>query len=60
MVVVIDAILVASGRPYGLNSSDESFFGEDGEGVVDGLARDRANFNSDRLGNVFGRDVRST
>lgn len=60
MVVVIDAILVASGRPYWLNSPDEALFGEDAEGVVDGLARDRADFISDHLGNVFGRDVRST
>jgi hypothetical protein len=60
VVVIIDAILVASGRPYWLNSPDEALFDEDAEGVVDGLARDRADFISGHLGNVFGRDVRST
>src|ERR1035437_7937819 len=59
MVVVVDAIFVAGWWPDGLNSPDEALVGEDAEGVVDGLARDRADFNSDHLGYVLGRDVGS-
>jgi hypothetical protein len=57
MVVVIDAILVARGRPDGLNSPDDALVGKYSEGVVDGLARDRADVTFDHLGDVLGRDV---
>lgn len=60
MVIVIDAIFVAGGGPDGLNSPDEALVGEDAEGVVNGLARDRADFSSDHLGYVLGRDVGSS
>jgi len=57
VMVVIDAILVAGGRADRLNSSDETLFGEESESVVDGLSRDRTNFNARHPRDVVGRDV---
>ena len=57
MVVVADAVLVAGGRSGGLDAADNALFGEEGEGVVDGLARDGADFGADEFGDVVGGGV---
>lgn len=57
MVVVTDAILVECGGTGGLYSSDEAFFGEHSEGVVDGLPGDGTDIGSHGLGDGVGGGV---
>jgi hypothetical protein len=58
VVIVIDSVLEARGRPDGLNAPYETFCNEDTEGVVDGLPRDGADVQRHLFGDVVGGDVR--
>jgi hypothetical protein len=58
MVVVADPILEARGRAGGLDAPDQPFGDENGEGIVDGLERDRPDLRSHDVGDGVSRDVR--
>jgi hypothetical protein len=58
MVVVANAILVASRRTCRLDASENLLRDQHVEGVVDRLQRDRADLRSDRVCYCVGRDVR--
>jgi hypothetical protein len=60
VMVVAHPILEPGRRSGGLNTPDETFGGQDAEGVVDGLDRDGANLRADDLDHAVGRDVRLT
>ena len=60
MVVVADAILVASRRPGGLDAADETLRHEDAKGVIHGLQRDGADFGPHGLGHGVRGDVGAT
>jgi hypothetical protein len=57
MVVVTGAAFVPRRRAGGLDPADQPSLGQDAEGVVDGLLRDRADPAADRLGDLVGRGV---
>ena len=58
VVVVADAVLVAGRRAGRLDAPEEAVVGEDGEGVVDRLARDGADLGPHGRVDVVGRAVR--
>jgi hypothetical protein len=58
MVIVADAILIASRRPRGLNPPDEPLFGEHPEGIVDRLPRNRTDLAANFLSHIVRRRVR--
>jgi hypothetical protein len=58
VMVVADAILEASRGSCRLDATDETFGGEQAEGVVDRLQRDGADLVPDRLRHRVSRDVR--
>lgn len=58
VVVVIDAIFVASGRTCGLDPANEASIGQGSEGVVDGLPRDRPDLGSHERFDVVGGAMR--
>ena len=57
VVVVANAILEASGRPWRLNAPDEAFGHQQTQCVIHRLKRDGADLDSDDLGHAVGRDV---
>jgi len=57
VVVVADAILEASRRPGRLDSPEETFGGQQSEGVVDRLQRDGADLRPHGLGDTISGDV---
>jgi hypothetical protein len=59
MVVIVDPILVASGRSHGLNASKKSVLDQHAEGVVHGLTRDGAEVGLGDESYLVGRHVRS-
>jgi hypothetical protein len=59
VVIVIDAVLVASRRPRGLDASDQSVLGECPERVINGLARNGADLGADDFLDVIRRAVRA-
>jgi hypothetical protein len=58
VVVVPDPILIASRRPGGLDTTDESLFGQDPEGVIHPLSRDGADLGAYVLGDGIRGAVR--
>lgn len=54
MVVVANAVFVSSRRAGGLNPTDQTLVGEDGDRVVDRLPGDRADLVSHDLGQLLG------
>src|SRR5690606_16672852 len=59
VVVVADAILVARRRAGRLDAAQQTLLGKDGDGVVHGPARDRADLAADDLDHLVGGDVRA-
>ena len=57
VVVVADAIFVARRRAGRLDAADQAFGDEQGERVVDGLQRDRADLETGDLGHAIGGGV---
>ena len=57
VVVVVHPVLVASRRTDGLNPSENALIDQDAQCVVDGLARNRAEFELREFGHFVGRDV---
>jgi hypothetical protein len=58
VVIIADAVFIASRRTGRLNPADEALLGQHAEGVVHRLARDRAEFGADHVGNIIRRRVR--
>ena len=58
MMVVVDSILVESGRPRRLNAADQAPIREGTEGVIDGLARHGPDASSDVIDDLVGCGVR--
>jgi len=54
VVVVVDAVFVASRRPDGLDSANHALLHQDTQGVVDGLSRDRADGEGRTCGDLVG------
>jgi hypothetical protein len=57
VVIVADTRLKTSRRSGRLNAADEAFSHEQGERVVDGLQRNRANAGADDVGNGVSGDM---
>lgn len=57
MVVVAHAALVESRRANGLNSANDASFGQQGECVIDGLARNSSDVGLGLLGDGIGGAV---
>ena len=60
VMVVADPVLVARRRPGGLNAADQTPVGQDGEGIVHGLARDGADLGPCLVGHLVSGAVRSS
>lgn len=60
MVVVTSPVLVARGRPRGLDAADEALLGEECEGIVDGLTGYDPDPGSHRRGHVIRGGMRPT
>jgi hypothetical protein len=60
MVVVSYPVLIKGRRPGGLDAPDEAIFGQDAEGVVDRLSRNRSNPRSNVPADVVRRAVGTT
>lgn len=60
VVIVADAILEARRRTGWLDAPNQAFIGQDGEGVIHRLERNRTDLSPDSHGNIICRDVRLT
>lgn len=58
MVVIVDSVLVTSGRACGLDASNDPVLGHHVQSVVNGLTRDDSQLQPHCLGNIIGDCVR--
>ncbi len=57
VVIVIDTVLVTSSGADGLDTTDETSVQKDGQGVVNGLARNGPDLHPGDVSDAFGGDV---